>query len=434
MQALRRRLPLGMGLALLLTAACAPGSAPAPTPTAGRPSVTPPAQPSTPTAQSARLTATGAAIATTPTSAPGRVGAPGADQTPSTVGASPSAADGGAPGQAAAPLPAADALAAADSEHGPYGLLGQRVRICSGFPMALDYVVERAEAMPHPEGGVRVVVGVEVTNVGRAAGHTFRTTRLVDERGRSFEQGGVVLSIADQQALRREFERTVPAAGVPPGGSARDTWVFLVAADVQHLALLEAERIACGLAESTPMVSAELSRAHATTVASGFARSTATAEVRAAERAGARPTGKDYGLVGQSLRFCAGVRNPKVPFDALVEQAEGVELPGDRLRVVVIVRATNAGTRPEGTFRGPQVRDERLRVQKPAELGTVSYTDLSREYGVEAPQHEILPGLSERQFWVFHVAPDAQQLTLLQAPEYRCAAPPTTAPPPRPGR
>jgi hypothetical protein len=171
--------------------------------------------------------------------------------------------------------------------------VGQRLRVCSGYPAAVDYVVERAEAVPHPVGGLRVTVAFLATNVGQAPGHTFRTTRLVDERGRLFEQGGVALSVPEQQALRRDYERTVSAAGIPPGGSAREVWVFLVAPDVQHLGLVEAEHVACGLAERTPLVPAELSQAHATSVARGLARNTATAEARAADRAGARPTGQD---------------------------------------------------------------------------------------------------------------------------------------------
>src|SRR5205823_6472898 len=155
-------------------------------------------------------------------------------------------------------------------------------------------------------------------------------TRLVDERGRAFDQTGANLSSINLQVVKRDYGANVPIGGIAPGATAREVWGFLVAPDVQRLTLAEREHPACGLRPSTPVVDS-LAQTHATNVAGSQANLTATAQARLVERAVARPTGKDYGLVGQSLRFCGGIPDPKVAFEAVVERAEGVELPGNRL-------------------------------------------------------------------------------------------------------
>jgi hypothetical protein len=283
-------------------------------------------------------------------------------------------------------------------------------------------------AAPASDGGLYVVLGVQGTNIGQSPATTVRVTQLVDERGRAFTQTGANVSGLDLQVVKREYGANVPVGGIAPGATAREVWGFLVAPDVQRLTLVEREHLACGLRPGTPVVPESLTQAHATTVTGERARLTATAAARARDRAAARPTGQAYGLVGQRLHFCAGIPSPKVPFDAVVEQAEGVELPGGRLRVVAVVRATNLGARPEGTFRATQVRDERLQAYPQADVDQVRYTEIERDYGVATPGHPILPGLSERQAWVFHVAPDVQQLRLAQVPQYACVEPATATP------
>src|SRR5712692_3846468 len=303
---------------------------------------------------------------------------------------------------------------------GPYGLVGQRLRTCSGYTGGMEFVVERVDTASLPEGGLAIVAGVQATNVGKINGNTFRTAKLLDEPGRAVEQGGVALTGVNVQAIRREYGVNVTGQAIQPGQTVRDLWTFVVAPDVQSLTVVENERQPCGVLDRTLEPPSDLDRAHATNVAGGLTRLTATAQARELDRSAARPTGKDFGLVGQSLRFCAGVRSPKVPFEAVVEQADGIELPGPRLRVLVTVRVTNAGNRPEGTFLATRVTDDRLRPYNKGALAETPYGELEREYGVQAaPTHEILPGLSERQLWVFNMPPDVQKLTLGQAPDYR---------------
>jgi hypothetical protein len=124
------------------------------------------------------------------------------------------------------------------------------------------------------------------------------------------------------------------------------------------------------------------------------------------------------GLVGQSVSICGGV----MPFEAVIEQATLQTRDDGSQLALLIVQATNMGTRSSNTAGATTLHDERGRTFDQI-TGTdgIYYSDLMQETGARAPILAVQPGLSARQVWAFRLPADLQALTIGRHPLYsRC--------------
>jgi hypothetical protein len=125
-------------------------------------------------------------------------------------------------------------------------------------------------------------------------------------------------------------------------------------------------------------------------------------------------------LIGQTVRFC---RDRGVAFDGTIEQAYVLDHVLDGLRIDMVVRATNVGTRGFGTFQLTMLEDERGRRFDQAGLNErISGLEIADKYGVDFHGRDIAPGFTGRQGWSFVVATDVRRLTVIGTPSFPCPA------------
>ena len=142
--------------------------------------------------------------------------------------------------------------------------------------------------------------------------------------------------------------------------------------------------------------------------------------VAESRRAEALATG--FGLQGKEFKFCSGGPN-QVHFDGVVEQTQVTPDPSGGLRLVVVVRATNAGNREASTGLAVLLLDERGRAFNQAGVEQVDSGALARGFNAQRASQPIRPGFSARTVWPYIVAPDVEHLTFVQSSGWPCDIP-----------
>jgi hypothetical protein len=126
----------------------------------------------------------------------------------------------------------------------PFGLIGRQAMGCSGRRVPIELVVEEAEVLDHPEGGLGVVVVVRVTNRGNIGSDLFTALQLQDGRGRVYDY-----RLADRAIQLYDYQQKYGARSIrdfiQPGLSARQIWGYVVPSDVWGLRIAPGRNHAC---------------------------------------------------------------------------------------------------------------------------------------------------------------------------------------------